>query len=503
MKKIALWVVIFGMTLCPLFARGDSQRRTGDSGLVTVKYLMPGDAPKFYDEVMQTVNTKLGRDKGINIEVVYIPWDVWQQRVNLMLSTGEEFDLYHIMQDQVQMANYAAMGGLTDITGYIDQHGQNIKKVINPGAFDAMKIEGRIYGIPALWAELSAGGIFVVRKDILDRFSLPMPKTPYELLDAAEKAAARWDGSGKLYMPLRGAAAVNPVSAETYALHRTYDTYPFNILDCIAKITADKRVSSWIESEEFKKDAQWFRTAYTKGLINPDILTIQMEQDNQLRASGNWLFLSGTTCYYKEVKRNNNPDLKPEDFFALQFNPEKTTYWYSAVKNLNGVSSTSRHPDAAVKFFDWLYASQDNYSLFMYGRQGIDYTLTPDGRLRDVIKDDIGTVNYTQADWMLGNIQYLKPDSSISKIELDWLYTLDPKSQFFIGSDFSFNSSSVEAEWANVQTEIAAVIAPIYLGVQDYASAFPAALSRLKAAGLDRVLAEYRRQFEAHLASKK
>jgi putative aldouronate transport system substrate-binding protein len=63
-----------------------------------VKYLIPGDPPIAYDEVIAVVNEKLVRDKNIKIEVVYIPWDVWQQRVNLMLTTGDDFDIYHIMQ---------------------------------------------------------------------------------------------------------------------------------------------------------------------------------------------------------------------------------------------------------------------------------------------------------------------------------------------------------------------------------------------------------------------
>jgi putative aldouronate transport system substrate-binding protein len=494
-----LMAVLLGFTA---FA-GGRQGRTGTvAGTPIVRYLMPGDPPKLYNEVIEAVNQKLEADRGIRIEVVYIPWDVWQQRVNLMLSTGENFDIFHIMQDQIQMATYRAMGGLTDITSLIDQHGQNIKKVIDPGSFDAMRIEGKIYGIPSLWAELSCDGVFVIRKDILDRYGLAMPQNPDELLTTAKTVADKWDGSGKLYIPFGGARAVNPVTSETWVLHRTYPSFPFNVMDIVALVHGDGSVSSWIESEEFKKDASWMRRAYQMGLINPDILTISNDQHSNQRMAGNWLFLTGTSCYYEEVKKNNNPNLRPEDFVGMKFNPEGPDIYYNAVKNLNGVSSTSRNPDAAVKFFDWLYTNQENYNLFMYGRNGIDYTFTPDGRLRNTVRDGNNAILYVQQDWMLGNLQYIKPDTSISKVQLDWLYTRNPRATHFIGNDFFFNSSAVEAEWSNVQTEIAAAIAPIYLGVLDYDEAFPAALRRLKAAGLDKVVAEYSRQMRDHLASK-
>jgi putative aldouronate transport system substrate-binding protein len=484
------------------FAGGRQSGRSTVTGTPTVRYLMPGDPSKLYNDVIGVVNQKLEGDRGIRVEVVYIPWDVWQQRVNLMLSTGEEFDLFHIMQDQIQMANYRAMGGLTDITSLIDQHGQNIKKVIDPGSFDAMRIDGKIYGIPSLWAELSCDGVFVIRKDILDRYGLPIPGSPDELLTTAKTVADRWDGSGRLYIPFGGARAVNPVTSETWVLHRTYPSFPFNVMDIVALVRSDGSVSSWIESEEFKMDAAWMRRAYQMGLINPDILTMSNDQHSNQRRAGNWLFLTGTSCYYEDVKINNNPNLKPEDFVGIKFNPEKPDIYYTAVKNLNGVSSTSRNPDAAVKFFDWLYTNQENYNLFMYGRNGVDYTLTANGRLRNTARDENNAVLYMQADWMLGNLKFIKPDASTSQIELDWLYTQNPGAVNFTGNDFFFNSTTVEAEWTNVQTEIAAAIAPIYLGVLDYNEAFPAALRRLKAAGLDKVIAEYSRQMQAHLASK-
>ena len=38
------------------------------------------------------------------------------------------------------------------------------------------------------------------------------------------------------------------------------------------------------------------------------------------------------------------------------------------------------------------------------------------------------------------------------------------------------------------------------MGVQDYNKAFPAALQKMKAAGLDKVVAEYQKQYKDYLA---
>jgi putative aldouronate transport system substrate-binding protein len=469
------------------------------SGTVTVKYLMPGDAQPRYDEIMALVNRKLEADKGIRIAISYVPWDVWQQRVNLMLTTGDEFDLYHIMQDQVQMSSYQAMGGLTDISALIDQYGPNLKKAVSAEAWDAVHIDGGIYGIPAQWAELSNDDGFVIRKDVLDKFGYPVPGTIDELISTAQAIAAKWDGSGKLYIP----SGTFTDFSKAGALMRSYDTWPFIVKDYVALIRQNGTVDSWIESEEFKKNAAVMHRFYQAGLINPDVLSLTNEQNTNFFRSGNWFFtIGGIPSYIDDVRRNNNPNIKPEDYVLVKRNPEKPDIYPVIVKNLNGVSSTSKHPDAAIKFFDWLYTNKENYNLFMYGREGQEYSLDSNGRKIEIL-DANNRGFYSQADWMLGNINFMIPSYNALPIEVQYLYSSNPKAIISPASDFFFNASTVETEWANIQTEFQASIAPIYLGVQAYDQTFPAVLQRMKAAGLDKALAEYQRQLTAHIASKK
>ncbi|KWX89428.1 hypothetical protein AMQ83_00635, partial [Paenibacillus riograndensis] len=74
---------------------------------VKIKYLVPGTEPKDYKEVFQKVNEKLAADGvGVEVEKIYIPWDAWDQKLNLMLSTGEDFDLFHVMQDRTPFSSY-------------------------------------------------------------------------------------------------------------------------------------------------------------------------------------------------------------------------------------------------------------------------------------------------------------------------------------------------------------------------------------------------------------
>jgi hypothetical protein len=67
---------------------------------------------------------------------------------------------------------------------------------------------------------------------------------------------------------------------------------------------------------------------------------------------------------------------------------------------------------------------------------------------------------------------------------------------------FSFDSQPVRVEYANVVAEYTASILPIKVGVLPYAANFQTAMTRMRAAGSDAVIAEYRRQLAEFLRSR-
>ena len=77
------------------------------------------------------MNEKLAADGvGIQVELTYIAWDVWDQRINLMLSTGEKFDCFQVMNDRVTLTSYASRGALADLTDIMAQFGENIIAIV-------------------------------------------------------------------------------------------------------------------------------------------------------------------------------------------------------------------------------------------------------------------------------------------------------------------------------------------------------------------------------------
>lgn len=468
--------------------------------LVTVKYVIPGDAPTGHDRIMPMVNEKLA-ERGIQLSLQYIPWDVWDQKLNLMLSTGEEFDLFHVMQDRVNFASYYSRGGLSDITDAIAQEGANIARTIPENVMEATKIGGRNYIIPTNWIELGIEGTYTVRKDLVEKYGQTEPTTPDEIKDTVEAILNQWDGDETPYLTFRGGEA-DPLSLHTTSLHPAYDRYPFTIKDKLFFVAQDGTVESWIETEEFKKDAEWMHDAYQRGLIDPDVLTITNEQISDSIARGVFVYSFGTGGNYAEMVQYV-PEITPEDVVLWRLNPEKGTVRPYAFKNGNAVPSSSKNPAAAIRFIDWLYTSQENYDLFMYGEEGYNYT-APEARKIERLDSDINFPEKWQfADWMIGNMEYIRISAGGFPAIDNARYNVDETAQNSIAGGFFFDASEVQAEYSNVLTEYAAAIVPICLGVQDYDTYFPVALEKLKAAGLEKVVDAYKTQFAAYLEATK
>ena len=370
MKRILALVLasMMLMGLIPALASAES--------LSTVKYVVPGSAPAAYDTVIAKVNEQLASE-GIQLEVQYIPWDVWDQKINLMLSTGEAFDLFHVMQDRVSYATYYSRGGLMDISSYIKEYGSAITSTIPENVMEAAYIGEGCYIVPANWIELGVEGTFQTNKYLLDKYGKEVPATPAEMLDTLEAIISEYDGAETPYLTFRG-GTYDPTSLHSTVLHSTYDSFPFTVKESIIKVDQDGTISSWFESEEFKKDCETYyqmyqaglvdpdvlnkdhsvmyedadcefmHEAYTRGLIDPDVLSITQEQISDLIQRGIYVFSFGCSDYYSVTKKEF-PEID-KDGSEKEYKSEKSAADLDMVVLVNeNTASASEILTAAIK----------------------------------------------------------------------------------------------------------------------------------------------------------
>ncbi len=466
-----------------------------------MKYVCPGSDYPDADKVLAAVNQKLLKD-GVNIEVTiqWIGWDAWWDKTNVMLSSGESFDLLHIMENgNITTAGYVGMGALTQTDNLIAQYGQDMKNKFADWMWKACKVNGKQYSIPAFWRDTTQiggeVGEVLYRKDIFDSLGLSIPKTPAELLADADKVRS---AKGSDYLIWEHNVNRSPVW-----LHRTYSSWPFyvDIESPIMMIDKTGKASSWYESAEFKQDCQFFRQAYLKGLISPDVLSVQPDQITTQTNNGKFSFGASTASEGDVVTLHAN-GIKEADIQHFFFNPEKPILLGLPVLNSNGVPITSKNPQTAIQFLNWLYKDKANHDLFIYGIAGQDFVPVGDNGMT-VMKDANARPLYTHDWWQTAYYKYARFETGTPQSFIHDCITSNPNVLTGFNVGFAFDSSSVASELANVQAEMKASMFPIRWGVVDFNQYYPDAIKKMKAAGLDKVVAEYQRQFAAYLAKQK
>lgn len=462
-----------------------------------VRFVMPGDPLPDEELVEKAINKKMLED-GVNLELkaLYVPWDVWEQKTNLMMNTGEPFELLQVMDSWISAASIVGRGGIVPIgSAYLDKYGPNIKKVVPDWAFEAGKINGKIYTIPAFTVEPAVRtGFITYRKDLFDKNNIAIPKSPEELSTAIETIIKSEKDKKYMYVP--------DDSDQQEMLHRWYDSFPFIVYDQLLFIKNDGTVKSWVETEEFKKDAAFNRKLYVNGIISPDILSLK--DDIKQNAYKNSLYPVdvGEGLGWWPQQKLNTPEAVFEDFLVA---PEKPLLRSEAYTNSNAISATSANPEAGVMFFNWVYANQENYDLLHYGIKDTHWKDLGERKIEPINPDK---PTYSYPTWMSESVSFMRFSKDIHPT-LELINTLKfPGIKYddttnFITLGFRFDTTPVATEYANCMSEANTTFRPLANGVTDYDKNYPKALAKMKAAGIDKVVAEYDKQLKAFVATKK
>lgn len=462
-----------------------------------------GEPPAAMDEVVEAINTKLlGDGMDFQLEFNYVNAEVWETKLNMMLNTGESFGAFIVMQDWIPWSTYQARGAIQPVTQFIDEYGEHLKQCIPESVFKAITSDAEVWGIPSYGSSISSNSEWItVRTDLVDQYcDGKMPETNSELL---EYIKAVYEGCG-------GQAWPKIVTDGGSYLHRDYDSYPFTVFNEAIYIDKDGNAKAWIDTDEFRKDAEFWHTCYVNGWTDPDILTLSdyvgreaqfTDQNGSVRADIN------TSAITREELEANVPGA---DLEAILLRPELGYFNATGLNHCWLVPVTAEHPELAVRFFDWLYTSQENHDLLVYGVEGKHWVETDESisygdvtrKCIEVIRDEVGNPLYSSDFWALGNLNYKRYTtsnlSSMMNTDMHINYGDLPEIEG-AALGFVFDPTNVETEWVNIQAEIASSIYPIKYGIVAYEDGFEDMRARFTAAGIDKVVEEYQRQLNVFL----
>jgi putative aldouronate transport system substrate-binding protein len=425
---LALALIAAFMTGCSGFQEphpGESAARDSWTTLTVELFdrnITPHGAPPITDNFMtQYIQSHFGDQERIHVEFVTVPRAEEVERLNVLMASNQAPDIV-FTYDLPTVYNFTSQGGLTDLTPYLEEHGQDLINVLGEEVLSAGRFEGKQFAIPAKRV-LTAHSTTLIREDWLQELGLPLPETTEQFYDALR--------AFKDKKPGKYGDDIVPYGQIDY-YHTTPLQYSFWDWD---EITEEDLYAApgWLMPGN-RAAFRFLNQLYHEGLIDPDFpLDRFAQQFKKDLVNGRVGAASPNTNepvymgYLAELQHNDpNAVLTPIDPFT-NANGSKMKPVLEKTGMYIMVPRSSKNAEAAVKYLNWM-AQPSNYLTLQNGIEGVTYEMK-DGLPVTLQNDDAKRMLYNYYDYcIIINGKFVSPTDKQLNVRAN---AFDPKYEAF------------------------------------------------------------------------
>lgn len=471
-----------------VFAGGAQEEKQGRGGIekIVYAYVSFNNIPEDLTDVEEYINT-ITRDKiGVEVELKPLSIASYTQQINLAMAGGEQVDIFHSLGDFAQSVSKSQAYDLTDMLM------DNASEIIEQIGSDMLKtttVDGRVYGIPADKGYAIAP-TFMYRADILEEIGVDPSsiKNVYDLTSVFEKVKKAYPDM----IPL------SPVNQGDCGIMLTIDEVDYLTDDMFfpkgVLMGNSREVVDFYQTEEFMKRAKLLRDWSKKGYISKDASTT-----NVLAAEA---LTSGLAFSFVASYPGTDAPMQIAAQTGQDINGIRLDEPYLATSNINlitwMISSTTKHPEAALRFLNLTYTDSDIINAIVYGLEGRDYVKTGDRTVTWPESLDAQSVPYTaQLSCGIVGSQFMQYVVEGADIESLNVMRLENKSSGMSEAfGFIFDPSSVKNEYTAVINVINQYFPGLRCGSFDLEKEYPEFINKIHQAGLTEIIAEKQRQLD-------
>ena len=475
-KKLIALAVCTVVTASVFAGCAPSSSASKDGEMVTLKWYAIGSEPKDLQLVQSKVNEYLSEKINANINMQFIEYGDYTQKMGVTINSGENFDIAFTSSWAGDYLGNARKGGFLELNDYLDTTGKDMKEAIDQRFWDGATIDGKIYGVPNQ-KEISTAPMWVFGKEYIDKYNIPYKElhTLQDLEPWLKVIKENEPGVVPLYItkgfsgPQYFDQLVDPVGVE----------YGDDSLT----------IKNMYETEQMKKDLETLRKYYKLGYINADSATAQDDKSVKRFAT------KGDGQPYAEVLWSK--DLK----YEVVATPIMDSYITngSTTGSMLAISSNSKNKEKSVEFLNLLNTDEYLRNLLNYGIEGTHYNKIAEGQI-EIIEEK--RKEYEVGYYTLGNlfITDILSNEPVTKWDEFRAFNDAAKSSPALG--FKFEPSAVSNEIAAVNNVLEEFKATLYSGSVDIDEYLGKLNSKLKEQGIDKIIAEMQKQIDEWKTNK-
>ncbi len=383
-KLIALLMVVamlIGMTACGgndgknAVNNGEIDFKIGDTGGLKVPF---GNG-----ETIQMIGTdetngankyiyeKLSQITGLNVEPVLIPVSTAQEKIKVLLASGDLPDVIGAGVGGLATINELAMqGAFAPVNDHLDEM-PNFKKLFGEGSdynyiFSSYAAnDGKLYVLPIYEMQRDVNLGMLYRKDIFDKHGLTMWDSPETFYETLKKLKELYPES----YPLSSKQGASILSS--YATSWGIGAY---------NVYYDEAEKTWKYSDtdpKMKDMLDFFRKLYAEGLLDPEFLTNTQQAWTTKMVNGDsfvafdWI---GRLDMFIAQSTIPGYDLR----YANPVGPNQTIETLPKISTAGTVVAKNENSGLTMKLMDFLY-SDAGAALMTLGVEGETYELDENG----------------------------------------------------------------------------------------------------------------------------
>lgn len=461
----------------------DSASASGDDnkGTTELVWYMIGTPQPDQEKVMEEVNKYTAEKIGVTIDLRMVDWGDYGQKMQVITSSGEPFDICFASD----YALNAQKGAFLELSDLLDSHGKELKETINPLFLEGATINGNLYGIPAN-KEVGQQMGWTYNKAMAEEAGvleiMESAKTLEDLEPALEKIKAK---NPELKMPLAAGSGFFPYMPYDYLLG---ENLPFGI----ALEGDTTKIVNIYEQKDVKDTLSTLRNFYQKGYIHSQAAT---DTDPHEMSVQNWFVRKEQ--YAPGAVEMWSSNAKYDVGYTASHDP--LTINNSVTGSVMAISAASKNPEKAMEFLNLLNTDEYLRNLVDRGIEDVHYTTNEDG----TITKTEDAQKYSMPSWALGNVFLTKTYDTDAKDRIEQYEAFNAEAVASPTLGFYADTTNISTEIATISNIVQEFKAPLFTGSVDTEKYLGQLNEKLKAAGIDKVMAELQGQYDKWMAEQK
>ncbi|MEK3714336.1 ABC transporter substrate-binding protein [Paenibacillus sp. FSL R7-0333] len=454
-----------------------------------VKIIMVDDADDEAVKAVAAEASKITEAKfNTTIELVRYGFSSFNQQRNLMLSSGEKFDLMPSLG--LTVPNASNSGQVVALNDLLKEYGKDMLEQIPQSDWDSTSVDGQIYAVRNN-KELASGYGYAIPTEYLEALGTDPSsiKTEEDYEGLLKAAKAKFPNMYPLVS-----------DAGTMGYYISYKDDLGGDPGVLEDSTKDSTtVVNWYTSDTYKdivaRRYQWQQ----EGLLLPNGSTNSESAVSLIKAGKAFSSITNTKPGVEaEIERSTG---KPMTVIEL-VSPYSTT---NNINNLWYVPHNSEKPERAVQVLNEMYTNPELANILIYGVEGKNYVVKDEAKgLIDYPEGmDAGNKTYNVDPWAWPNELISHVWASDSPTVWEDTLKFNEEAIKSVAKGFVWNNTKVLPEIAAVNNVLSKFVNALDCGDLNPEEVLPRFEKELKSAGIDTIIAEKQAQLDAWLAQKK